>query len=259
MLQIRNVSKFFPGVTRARQRLTRLCAGRGPCHRRRKRRRQEHADQDHLRHLHARRGRGAARRRARCTCAPTRMPSTTRSTSSARKSRSSPRARWPKTSCSTRSNATPSAAPSTGSRLNRDAEQYMDLVGLDLPSTTLVGGLSAAQKQLIMIARSLSSECAHPDPGRADLGAHPPRDGEPAAAAAQASRPTASPSSLSRTSWKRCSRSPTRSPSCAMAASSAHGRRPGLTKPDIVRMMIGRDARTSSLGNLDSRLRRAGA
>ncbi|MFN8465359.1 MAG: hypothetical protein U0X20_07405 [Caldilineaceae bacterium] len=41
-------------------------------------------------------------------------------------------------------------------RLNRDAEKYMDLVGLGLPCR-IVGGLSAAQKQLIMIARSLSS------------------------------------------------------------------------------------------------------
>ncbi|HEX9028188.1 MAG TPA: sugar ABC transporter ATP-binding protein [Anaerolineales bacterium] len=43
-------------------------------------------------------------------------------------------------------------------KLNEDAVRYIELVELNLPATTPVGGLSAAQKQLIMIARALSAD-----------------------------------------------------------------------------------------------------
>ena len=43
-------------------------------------------------------------------------------------------------------------------RLEQDAQRYIDLVELNLPATTVVSGLSAAQKQLIMIARALSAD-----------------------------------------------------------------------------------------------------
>jgi ribose transport system ATP-binding protein len=43
-------------------------------------------------------------------------------------------------------------------RLEVDAAESMRMVELDLPAATLVGGLSAAQKQLTMIARALSSD-----------------------------------------------------------------------------------------------------
>jgi len=43
-------------------------------------------------------------------------------------------------------------------RLHTEAQRYIDLVELNLPATTMVGALSAAQKQLIMIARALSSQ-----------------------------------------------------------------------------------------------------
>jgi ribose transport system ATP-binding protein len=43
-------------------------------------------------------------------------------------------------------------------RLQREAQRYIDLVGINLPASTVVGGLSAAQKQLIMIARALSAD-----------------------------------------------------------------------------------------------------
>ena len=42
--------------------------------------------------------------------------------------------------------------------LNREAQKHIDMVGLNLPPATEAGGLSAAQKQLIMIAKSLSSD-----------------------------------------------------------------------------------------------------
>lgn len=44
------------------------------------------------------------------------------------------------------------------SRLNADAVGYLDLVGLDIDPETPIGGLSAAQKQLIQIAKAISSE-----------------------------------------------------------------------------------------------------
>ncbi|RME98654.1 MAG: sugar ABC transporter ATP-binding protein [Chloroflexi bacterium] len=43
-------------------------------------------------------------------------------------------------------------------QLNREADKYIRMVELNLPPDTEVGGLSAAQKQLIMIAKSLSSD-----------------------------------------------------------------------------------------------------
>lgn len=42
-------------------------------------------------------------------------------------------------------------------RLNREAVCYMEMVGLDLPCTAPIAELSAAQKQLVQIARALSS------------------------------------------------------------------------------------------------------
>lgn len=43
-------------------------------------------------------------------------------------------------------------------RVTGDAASYTQLVGLDLPVATPAGGLSAAQKQLVMIAKALSSD-----------------------------------------------------------------------------------------------------
>ena len=42
-------------------------------------------------------------------------------------------------------------------RVNEDTKRWVEMVELDLPVTAKVTGLSAAQKQLIMIARALSS------------------------------------------------------------------------------------------------------
>ena len=43
-------------------------------------------------------------------------------------------------------------------KLNQDAEEFIEMVELNLPAGTLVENLSAAQKQLIMIAKSLSAD-----------------------------------------------------------------------------------------------------
>ena len=136
-------------------------------------------------------------------------------------------------------------------RLNRDAEQYIDLVALRLPSTTLVGGLSAAQKQLIMIARSLSSNARiliMDEPTSALtrhetenllqlLTTHQGRRRHRYVCLAQAGRGARS----RRQGFGAARRQPDR-----------HAPAAGLTKPEIVTMMIGRDARTSSLGTLDA-------
>jgi ribose transport system ATP-binding protein len=42
--------------------------------------------------------------------------------------------------------------------INRTAQKYIDMVGLNLPSSTIVSRLSASQKQLVEIAKALSSD-----------------------------------------------------------------------------------------------------
>jgi len=42
-------------------------------------------------------------------------------------------------------------------KINEVAQKYLDMVGLNLPPTTVIGGLSAAQKQLVQIAKALAS------------------------------------------------------------------------------------------------------
>jgi len=44
-------------------------------------------------------------------------------------------------------------------QINAVAPTYMAMVGLDLPPTTITRDLSAAQKQLIQIAKSVSLQC----------------------------------------------------------------------------------------------------
>ena len=136
-------------------------------------------------------------------------------------------------------------------QLNRDAQQYMELVGLDLPSTTTVGGLSAAQKQLIMIARSLSSNARIMimDEPTSALTRHETQNLLQLLARIKADGVT-----VLFVSHKLEEVLDVADKVSVLRDGSLIGTRPtaGLTKPDIVRMMIGRDARTSSLGNLVS-------
>ncbi len=136
-------------------------------------------------------------------------------------------------------------------QLNRDAQQYMELVGLDLPSTTTVGGLSAAQKQLIMIARSLSSNARIMimDEPTSALTRHETQNLLQLLARIKADGVT-----VLFVSHKLEEVLDVADKVSVLRDGSLIGTRPtaGLTKPDIVRMMIGRDARTSSLGNLAS-------
>jgi ribose transport system ATP-binding protein len=136
-------------------------------------------------------------------------------------------------------------------QLNRDAQQYMELVGLDLPSTTTVGGLSAAQKQLIMVARSLSSNARIiiMDEPTSALTRHETQN-----LLQLLRRIKADGVTVVFVSHKLEEVLDVADKVSVLRDGSLIGTRAtaGLTKPDIVRMMIGRDARTSSLGNLVS-------
>jgi ribose transport system ATP-binding protein len=131
----------------------------------------------------------------------------------------------------------------------RDAQQYVDLVGLDLPATTVVGGLSAAQKQLIMIARSLSSNARIliMDEPTSALTRHETQN------LLQLLRRIKNEGvTVLFVSHKLEEVLDVADKVSVLRDGSLIGTLPsaGLTKPDIVRMMIGRDARTSSLGVL---------
>jgi ribose transport system ATP-binding protein len=134
-------------------------------------------------------------------------------------------------------------------RLNRDAQEYVDLVGLDLPGTTVVGGLSAAQKQLIMIARSLSSQARIliMDEPTSALTRH-----ETENLLGLLTRIKADGVTILFVSHKLEEVLTVADKVSVLRDGRFIGTQPtpGLTKPDIVRMMIGRDARTSSLGAL---------
>jgi ribose transport system ATP-binding protein len=134
-------------------------------------------------------------------------------------------------------------------QLNRDAQQYIDLVELNLPATTVVGGLSAAQKQLIMIARSLSSNARIliMDEPTSALTRHETQN-----LLQLLTRIKTGGVSVLFVSHKLEEVLEVADKVSVLRDGKLIGTRPssGLTKPDIVRMMIGRDARTSSLGSL---------
>ncbi|MGL4648908.1 MAG: sugar ABC transporter ATP-binding protein [Caldilineaceae bacterium] len=134
-------------------------------------------------------------------------------------------------------------------RLEADAADSMRMVELDLPATTLVGGLSAAQKQLTMIARALSSD------------ARILILDEPTSALTR--RETENLLDLLRrirargvtilfVTHKLEEVLALADRVSVLRDGKLIGTEPvaGLTKADIVRMMIGRDARTASLGHL---------
>jgi ribose transport system ATP-binding protein len=137
-------------------------------------------------------------------------------------------------------------------QLERDAQQYIDLVELNLPARTIVGGLSAAQKQLVMIARSLSSNARIliMDEPTSALTRHETQN-----LLQLLTRIKAGGVAVLFVSHKLEEVLEVADKVSVLRDGKLIGTRPcsGLTKPDIVRMMIGRDARTSSLGSLASR------
>jgi ribose transport system ATP-binding protein len=135
------------------------------------------------------------------------------------------------------------------SGINHDAQSFMALVGLDLPVTTLVGGLSAAQKQLIMIARALSSNAKIlilDEP----TSALTRRETENLLQLLHKIRGEGV--TIVFVSHKLEEVLAVADKVSVLRDGSLIGTRAiaGLSKADIVRMMIGRDARTTSLGVL---------
>lgn len=134
-------------------------------------------------------------------------------------------------------------------RVNQDAARYIEMVELNLPATTVVGGLSAAQKQLIMIARALSSDARILvlDEPTSALTRHETDNllellrkikGEGVTILFVSHKLEEVLAVADRVS--------------VLRDGALVGTRPaaGLTKPEIVRMMIGRDATTAALGTL---------
>lgn len=134
-------------------------------------------------------------------------------------------------------------------RLNRDAAEYIELVELNLPGNMLVGGLSAAQKQLIMIARALSSNAAIliMDEPTSALTSHETQN-----LLSLLQRIKTSGVTILFVSHKLEEVLQVADAVSVLRDGRLIGTRAtaGLHKEEIVRMMIGRDARTSALGML---------
>ena len=142
-------------------------------------------------------------------------------------------------------------------RLNQDARRYIDLVELNLPTSTLVGGLSAAQKQLIMIARALSSQARIliMDEPTSALTRH-----ETGNLLQLLTRIKTEGVTVLFVSHKLEEVLDIADQVSVLRDGHLIGTRPiaGLTKPEIVKMMIGREARTLSAGHGDCGLRAKG-
>lgn len=134
-------------------------------------------------------------------------------------------------------------------QINRDAQGYIDLVGLNLPATTLVGALSTAQKQMTMIARALSSDATILilDEPTSALTRH-----ETETLLQLLQRIKDEGVTIIFVSHKLEEVISLADKVSVLRDGALIGTRAvaGLTKPEIVRMMIGRDARTASLGTL---------
>ena len=110
-------------------------------------------------------------------------------------------------------------------------------------STAEVRDLSAAQRQLVEIAKALGAQSQSHHLRRADRLAEPERGRAPVRRDRAARRRRAARSCSSRIGSRRCSRSPKRSRSCARAARSRPrvDRRARSIRPSSIRLMVGRD------------------
>ena len=95
-----------------------------------------------------------------------------------------------------------------------------------LPLDAEARDLSAAQRQLVEIAKALGAQRQADHLRRADGVPEPERSRAPVRRDRAARKPRNARSSSSRIGWRRCSRSPTRSPSCARGARSRPRGRP---------------------------------
>lgn len=134
-------------------------------------------------------------------------------------------------------------------RVNGESRRWIELVELNLPAGQQVMGLSAAQKQLIMIARALSSDAKVLvlDEPTSALTRHETENLLQLLKKIKAEGVT-----ILFVSHKLEEVLNLADKVSVLRDGRLIGTRPiqGLTKPEIVRMMIGRDSRTESLGHL---------
>jgi len=135
-------------------------------------------------------------------------------------------------------------------RINQDAARYAEMVDLPVPVTELVAGLSTAQKQLIMIARALSSDARIliMDEPTSALTRH-----ETDNLLQLLRRIKSEGVTVLFVSHKLEEVLAVADQVSVLRDGNLIGTRPiaGLTKEQIVQMMIGRDARTLDLSKLD--------
>ncbi|MFO7631170.1 MAG: sugar ABC transporter ATP-binding protein [Caldilinea sp.] len=141
-------------------------------------------------------------------------------------------------------------------RINRDAARFAEMVDLTAPVKQPVAGLSAAQKQLIMIARAISSDARIliMDEPTSALTRHETEN------LLQLLRRIKSEGvTVIFVSHKLEEVLSVADQVSVLRDGSLIGTRPitGLTKDQIVQMMIGRDARILDLGRLDADTKRA--
>lgn len=136
-------------------------------------------------------------------------------------------------------------------QLNQEAQRYIDLVELNLPVSTVVGGLSAAQKQLIMIARALSANARYLvlDEPTSALTRHETNNLLELLKKIKADGVT-----VIFVSHKLEEVLEIADKASVLRDGNLVGTCPtaGLTKQDLVKMMIGREARTLALGTLNT-------
>ncbi len=135
-------------------------------------------------------------------------------------------------------------------QINADAERYTRMVELEIAPTALVGNLSAAQKQLIMIARALSSDARILvlDEPTSALTRH-----ETENLLILLRKIVANGVTILFVSHKLEEVLEVADKVSVLRDGHFIGTKPteGLSKAEIVRMMIGREARTTSLGDLN--------
>ena len=92
------------------------------------------------------------------------------------------------------------------------------------PADTRIADLAPAERSLVAIARALASTGARSSSSTSRPPASPPRTAPGSSASCTPCATRGTPSSTSAIAWTRCTRSPTPSPCCATAASSARAR-----------------------------------
>ena len=132
------------------------------------------------------------------------------------------------------------------------------------PRDGAVGSLSLAERQLLEVVKVPARPAEGAPPRRADDGARPGGRRAAARARAPSTAGRESASSTSATGCRRCSASPTASPSFATASARGRSTRAGMSEESLVALMIGRPLqlafpeRHDAAGEREVRARRLG-